>query len=57
MKVLRPLIAIRKYCLDCCAGVREEVKKCPTKNCPLRPYRFGMRPDTAAEKVGVNPLD
>ena len=57
MKVLRPLIAIRKFCLECGDGTREEVKNCPIKECPLRPYRFGMRPDTAQQKVGVNPLD
>lgn len=57
MKVLRPLIAIKKYCLQCGDGTREGVKHCSIKDCPLRPYRFGMRPDTAQEKVGVNPID
>jgi hypothetical protein len=32
-------IDIRKYCLWCCAGQRNEVRLCVTKDCPLFPYR------------------
>lgn len=33
--------AIRLKCLDCCCGSAAEVRKCPTKNCPLWCWRMG----------------
>ena len=33
--------AIREKCMDCCCGQTKEVKMCPSKNCPLYPYRMG----------------
>jgi hypothetical protein len=36
--------AIRKHCLDCCAGSSEEVKICHLETCPLHPFRFGKDP-------------
>lgn len=35
------LKAIRRKCLDCCAGQKKEVEKCPACDCPLYPYRQG----------------
>ena len=52
-----PLKAIRAKCLDCCCGSVKSVRYCPCDGthstwCPLWPYRFGMRPATAAAKYG-----
>jgi len=44
MRVLTPMRAIRKKCLDC-AGSPSEVKKCEVKACPLFPYRLGKNPN------------
>ena len=56
--VLRPLRAIREKCLDCCAGNRAEVKRCPVEKCTLHPYRMGHRPtgytDAPEEETVVN---
>lgn len=38
-----PIKSIRKYCLECCCYSANEVRLCPTKECPLYPYRFGKR--------------
>ena len=53
--VRRPLKAIRAKCLDCCCGIREEVKLCPVTDCPLYAYRFGKDPKdtTKARKVKI----
>ena len=45
-----PIKAIREKCLDCSSGSFTEAENCPVTNCALYPYRFGMRPDTAAAK-------
>jgi len=45
-----PIKAIRAQCLDCCCGSRYEVEMCPATSCPLWPYRFGVRPETAAKR-------
>lgn len=60
--VYRPLQAIRKTCLDCSAGSAKCVKWCPcdgihSTRCDLWPWRFGIRPETAAEKYGPDLLD
>ena len=39
--------AIRKNCLDCCAGSSDEVRSCHIKTCPLHPFRFGKDPGKA----------
>ena len=31
--------AIRAKCLDCCGGLRNEVRDCKLSYCPLWPYR------------------
>lgn len=41
--MLSPLKSIRKYCLGCCLDSPQEVKLCPSKDCPLYPFRFGKR--------------
>lgn len=33
------LSAIRKKCLDCSGGMRNEVRDCRIKDCPLYKYR------------------
>ena len=44
-KRLTPLQAIKKYCrYSCCANNTICWKLCPSKNCPLFPYRMGKRP-------------
>jgi len=50
-KIPSPLQAIRIKCRDdCCAKSTKEVKLCDIKDCPLWPYRFGMRPETAKKR-------
>ena len=44
-KILTPLKAIRAKCLDCCCGQYNEVKLCPSRECPLYPYRDGHNPN------------
>jgi len=39
-----PLKAVRRHCLSCCDGSANEVKLCPSKSCPLWPFRHGHRP-------------
>lgn len=43
------LKAIRAYCLWC-GGTWLEVKECPSTPCALWPFRFGVRPQTAAKR-------
>lgn len=39
--------AIRRKCLDCSGGMRNEVRNCLVKDCPLRPYRIvGLESET-----------
>jgi len=52
-----PLTAIRKKCLDCCAGSRKAVKYCPLNDCDLWPYRFGIRPSTVIKEFGQKFID
>ena len=40
-----PLRAIRAKCLDCVAEQPQEVRLCPSENCPLWPYRMGHNPN------------
>ncbi len=39
-----PLKTIRLKCLDCSCGQPREVRLCPVEQCPLWPYRMGVRP-------------
>lgn len=43
METRTPLKSIRKYCLWCCYDQLSEVKKCPSDDCFLYPYRLGKR--------------
>jgi hypothetical protein len=43
-KKLTPIKAIRKKCLDCCAGQVSEIRRCTIPDCPLFGYRFGKNP-------------
>jgi len=38
---LNPGKAIRYFCMNCVGyeNIREEIKRCSSKNCPLYPYR------------------
>ncbi|GAG61678.1 unnamed protein product [marine sediment metagenome] len=49
-RLLSPLKAIRANCLDCSGGSQGEVDKCVIPDCPLFPYRFGKRPETAKKR-------
>jgi len=53
---LWPLRAIRQYCLDC-SGTSKMVTWCTcdgihSTRCPLWPFRFGIRPETAKKRYG-----
>ena len=39
-----PLVAVRRFCFECCGGNREGVKYCGAVTCDLWVYRFGRRP-------------
>lgn len=45
MEILSPLKAIRAKCLDCVADQPQEVRLCPSENCPLWLYRMGHNPN------------
>ena len=50
-KVLTPLQAIRKKCLDCTGDSLEEIRNCPIEECPLYIYRSGkLKPDKEKTK-------
>jgi len=61
---MNPLKAIRAKCLAC-IGTHKGVRYCPgdgvhSTRCELWPFRFGIRPTTAAKKHGqqfVTPRD
>ena len=40
---MRPLIAVRKYCLWCMNESSKEIKLCPVIDCPLYLFRFSKR--------------
>lgn len=44
MKILTPIKAIRKKCLECSNNQYSEIRYCPIKECALYPYRMGKRP-------------
>mgnify|MGYP004704642683 CR=1 FL=1 len=43
-RLLTPIKSIRQKCLNCCCYQKQEVKLCPSTDCPLYPYRMGHRP-------------
>ena len=43
-EIKAPLKAIRAKCLDCCCGQANEVKLCPSAQCPLLAFRNGKNP-------------
>ena len=49
---MTPISSIRVKCLDFCCGSSKAVMFCTDEDCPLWPYRFGLRPATAARKYG-----
>lgn len=54
MKRITPLKAIRQKCLDCCAFQINEVRVCPSVDCPLWKFRLGKHPFT--KKNEKNPF-
>ena len=40
---MRPIKAIRKYCLWCSNHMIQEISLCPNKSCSLWVYRFGKK--------------
>jgi len=44
--------AIRQYCLECCCESSYEVLKCPTKDCPLYPFRKGREEHQDSDSSG-----
>lgn len=49
--------AVREKCIDCCGGVRAEVRKCPATNCPLWPFRMGAEiRDTGEDLTEEEPV-
>ncbi len=50
-----PVKAIRRKCLDCCAGSRKQVRECRIYTCALWPFRLGKRPETVASELGALP--
>lgn len=44
--------AIREKCIDCCGGLRAEVRRCPAAQCPLWIFRNGTEErNTSADEV------
>lgn len=43
-EIKAPLKAIRAKCLDCCCGQANEVRLCPSTQCPLHAFRNGKNP-------------
>ncbi len=41
---MRPLKAIRAYCIGCSGGSRSEVARCAATDCELYEFRFGRNP-------------
>ena len=39
-----PLKAIKQFCYECSGENRAEVKRCSSKDCPLKPFRTGKNP-------------
>jgi hypothetical protein len=54
---MTPLRAIRAKCRDCSCGSTRYVKQCPSTDCPLWTFRFGLRPATARRRYGPDLMD
>lgn len=39
-----PVKAIKEKCLDCCGGMMNEVRECPSTQCPIWAFRLGKNP-------------
>ncbi len=52
-RVINPLTAIRRKCLDCCNNQWKEVELCTVPHCEIFPYRLGKKPGFA-EYLGRN---
>ncbi len=44
-KILTPYKAMKAYCYWCSGDDKGNVAACPSKDCPLYPYRFGTEPN------------
>lgn len=42
--ITSPQKAIREFCLGCVGHSPNEVRLCPSTECPLYPFRFGKNP-------------
>lgn len=49
--------AVRNKCIDCCGGVRAEVRKCPATKCPLWPFRMGAEIKGTGEDEATEDLE
>ena len=54
-KQTTPTEAIRRKCLDCCAGQIIEVRLCEATACPLWPFRAGQHPYTKSRLQEADP--
>lgn len=45
--------AIRMKCKDCCYGNNAEIRKCPSLDCPLYPFRMGNENKAKALMAGM----
>jgi hypothetical protein len=43
-KILTPIKGIRKFCLQCVGNQYKQVRKCPSKKCPIHKWRLGLNP-------------
>ena len=48
-RTLTALWAIREKCLECMGWNVAEVRRCPSIDCALFPFRFGKRPKSVTE--------
>jgi hypothetical protein len=52
----KPLLqAMRRRCVDCCGGKKDEVRRCTAVACPLWPYRMGTDPWHPQAKTAAQP--
>lgn len=48
---MTPLQSIRLKCLDCVCGSANEVKLCPSSDCPLYRFRLGKNPNITKREL------
>ena len=51
------LKVIKKYCLWCMCDQPNEVKLCPSKDCPLYPFREGKNPFASKKEYSEEELE